>query len=252
MKCQNLVDDYLLWLRDRIKVVDIDEHCEITTPFLDRHNDHLQIYVTPTNGGLRISDDSYILSDLKSCGCNIDTQSRKRILETLLNGFGVRHKNDELYIEASENTFPQKKHSLLQAMLAVNDMFMTAKPWVATLFLEDVANFFDEHEVRYTPNVEFTGKTGFTHKFDFVIPKSKERPERLLRAINDPAKASVSSTLFAWEDTKNVRPPDSQCYVLLNDMNKKINQDLISAFQEYRVRPILWSERQDNIPELAL
>jgi hypothetical protein len=98
----------------------------------------------------------------------------------------VREERGELFVEASEEHFAQKKHVLLQAMIAVNDMFMTSKHRVATLFLEDVSRFLDSHDVRYSPNVEFTGKTGFVHRFDFLIPKSKKRPERLIRAINHP------------------------------------------------------------------
>ncbi len=37
-----------------------------------------------------------------------------------------------------------------------------------------VVTWLDVHDVRYTPKVKFTGKTGFDHLFDFVIPKSVE------------------------------------------------------------------------------
>jgi len=49
-------------------------------------------------------------------------------------------------------------------------MFMTAKQRVASLFLEDVTHFLDGGAVRYSPNIEFTGRSGFVHKYDFVIP----------------------------------------------------------------------------------
>lgn len=251
VKCQELVDDYLRWLRDKIKVSDIGDVCEITTPFLDRHNDHIQIFVVPTNQGMRITDDSYILSDLRSSGCQVDTPSRKRILHMILNGFGVHEKDGELYVDASPLNFPQKKHAIVQAMLAVNDMFMTATQRVATLFLEDVAHFLDEHEVRNAANVEFTGKTGFIHKFDFLIPKSRKKPERLLRAINNPTKRSAASLLFSWTDTKGVRAPNSQFFVVLNDSEKEVHTDLLSAFQEYEVNVIKWSQREKHIEELA-
>lgn len=251
MNCQELVDDYLRWLRGKIKVSDIGNVCEITTPFLDRHNDHIQIFVVPTENGMRITDDSYILSDLRATGCHVDTPNRKSILETILKGFGVHEENGEIFVDASPQNFPQKKHAIIQAMLAVNDMFMTAKQRVATLFLEDVSHFLDDHDVRYSPNVEFTGKTGFIHKFDFLIPKSKVKPERLLRAINNPTKESATSLLFAWTDTKHVRSSGSQFYVVLNDSEKGINPDLLAAFHEYEVKPIQWSQRTQYIEELA-
>ncbi|WP_418888699.1 DUF1829 domain-containing protein, partial [Methanothrix soehngenii] len=36
--------------------------------------------------------------------------------------------------------------------------------------------------------MKFTGKSGYDHLFDFVIPKSKKRPERILQAINRPSR----------------------------------------------------------------
>jgi hypothetical protein len=251
MNCQQLVNEYVDWLRNKITVADVKGGCEITTPFLDRHNDHIQIFVVPTNSGVRITDDSYTISDLKACGCQIDTPNRQRILETILNGFGVRRNGDELYIEASMKSFPEKKHSLLQAMLAVNDMFMTSKQRVATLFLEDVAQFLDQNDVRYLENVEFTGKSGFTHRFDFAIPKSKVQPERLIRAVNNVTKDAATSLLFAWTDTREQRSPDSQFLVLLNDSEKEVKHDLLSAFQEYHVIAVPWSRRMQHIHELA-
>ncbi len=49
---------------------------------------------------------------------------------------------------------------------------------VLSLFYEDVVTWLDLHEIRYTPKVKFTGKSGFDHLFDFVIPKSRSSPER--------------------------------------------------------------------------
>jgi len=106
--CETLVDTYVAWLRERISVVDIDGVCEITTPFLDRHNDRLQIYVQPAGDRLRLTDDGYILGDLESSGCVLGTPHRRRLLQTILNGFGVREDNGELTVDATEREFPRK------------------------------------------------------------------------------------------------------------------------------------------------
>jgi len=41
---QGLVNEYARWLREKTQVRQVDEWVEITTPYLDRHNDYLQIY----------------------------------------------------------------------------------------------------------------------------------------------------------------------------------------------------------------
>ncbi len=250
-KSEKLIESYIEWLRDRIEIADVENACEITTPFLDRHNDQLQIYVERSNGKLRLSDDSYILGNLETSGVALDTPKRREMLQIVLNGFGVQESDGELFVEASTEKFPQKKHSLIQAMLAVDDMFMTARPHVTTLFLEDVESYLDDHDIRFSPSVQFTGKTGFLHKFDFVIPSSRIAPERLVRAINKPSRDNVTSILFSWTDTKDARPRDSKFYVMLNDEEKPLPSDLIDAFMQYDVDAIPWSEREKHAEALA-
>src|SRR5260370_29641041 len=178
--CEKLVAAYVDWLKAKTAMAGIDDTCEITTPFLDRHNDRLQIYVRKGGHGLRLSDDGYIIGDLETSGCALESSQRREMLQTILKGFGVQEQDGELFIESSTETFPKKKHALLQAMMTVNDMFMTSKHRVASLFIEDVQHFLEDHEVRFTPNVDFVGKSGYSHKFDFVIPRSRKRPERRL------------------------------------------------------------------------
>lgn len=251
-ECQKLVDSYVNWLRSRITVADINGVCEITTPFLDRHNDRLQIFVQRNGQGLRLTDDGYTVGDLESSGCRLDTSLRQRLLNTVLNGFGVTLNDDgELAVEASEHSFPQKKHALIQAMLAVHDMYLTAKQHVTTFFWEDVNQFLEANEVRFTPSVEFTGKTGFVHKFDFVIPRSRRQPERIVKAINSPSRETASSLIFAWADTKEARPAESRAFAVLNDGEKAISQEIVSALKHYEIEAIAWSKRNDFVPMLA-
>ena len=46
--------------------------------------------------------------------------------------------------------------------------------------------------------VKFTGKSGIDHLFDFVIPKSRVRPERSLRTVNRPNKTTAEILVFSW------------------------------------------------------
>jgi len=160
-------------------------------------------------------------------------------------------REDALEVHASPNNFALRKHNLVQAILAVNDMFYLAVPMVASLFYEDVVAWLDLHEVRYTPKVKFTGKTGYDHLFDFVIPKSRHQPERILQAINRPTRDTAQALVFAWIDTKEVRPPDSKAFAVLNDSEQTVSSAVIDALHNYDVRPIPWSHREDFREELA-
>ena len=247
---QRLLNGYLQWLNESISLRQIDEWVEITTPFLDRHNDYLQIYIRNDNGGYILTDDGYILEDLKMSGCKIDTEKRLALLSTTLKGFGVQNDRGILTIKTTEKSFPQKKHNILQAMLAVNDLFYLSEPIVASLFYEDVVAWLDETEIRYSPKVKFTGKSGYDHLFDFVIPKSRQEPERILQAINYPNRAQAEMLSFSWIDTKDVRAPDSKAYAILNDKERRIPEEVPTALENYGVLPLLWSKRDQYIPEL--
>jgi hypothetical protein len=248
---QKLLDDYLAWLRDKTSLRQIDKWIEITTPYLDRHNDYIQIYAGEANSGFVLTDDGYTIDDLEQCGCKLESSKRQDLLKMTLNGFGVQLHDKALEVHASHDNFALRKHSLVQAILAVNDMFYLAMPMVASLFYEDVVIWLDLHEVRYTPKVKFTGKSGFDHLFDFVIPKSRWKPERILQAINRPSRETAQAVAFSWIDTKEVRPVDSKAYALLNDSELPISAGVIDALRSYDVQPVPWTKRDDIRAELA-
>ena len=249
---QTLVDDYHRWLSDRMTLRGLDGWVEVTTPYLDRHNDYLQIYIGPSsNGGFVLTDDGYTIADLEQSGCAVDTGKRKDLLHLTLNGFGVQVRDKALRIEASEHDFPLRKHNLVQSMLAVNDLFYLASPAIASLFLEDVVAWLDGAAIRYTQNVKFAGKSGYDHRFDFVIPKSPKRPERIVRAVNRASRESAQSVAFSWLDTRAVRPSASQAYAVVNDGEQDVPAGVLAALRNYDVRPVRWSERSDIVAELA-
>jgi hypothetical protein len=248
---QTLLDQYWAWLRDKTTLRQVDDWIEITTPYIDRHNDRLQIYARRENGVVVLTDDGYVLTDLEQSGCTIDSPKRQALLKMTLNGFGVQMIDRSLEVRASPDNFALRKHNLVQAMLAVNDLFYLASPVVASLFYEDVVAWMDLSEIRYTPKVKFTGKSGYDHLFDFVIPRSKVQPERILRAINRPSRDTAQAMAFSWIDTKQVRASDSIAYAVLNDTEHPISQSVVDALRNYDVKPVLWSTREQVRQELA-
>lgn len=248
---QSLLDQYWAWLRDKTTLRQINDWVEITTPYLDRHNDHIQIYAKRRDGGFVLSDDGYVLQDLELSGCKIDSAKRQGLLKMTLNGFGVQVNNQTLEVHASPDNFSLRKHNLVQAMLAVNDLFYLASPVVASLFYEDVVSWFDLSDIRYTPKVKFTGKSGYDHLFDFVIPKSRVQPERIVRAISRPNRDTAQAMAFSWIDTKEVRPPESRAYAILNDSEHAISESVLDAMRSYEVRPVLWSGRDQVRQDFA-
>ena len=251
LDCYQLVENYTNWLKEKVTAKKIGDICELTTPFVDRHNDYLQIYIKAIPSGLLLTDDGYIIRDLEISGLEFNTERRKNELNTILNGFGVMLHGDCLEVEARPDNFPQKKHNLLQAMLAINDLFVLTPAKVASFFKEDVERFLSLHEIRFTKDINFIGKSGFNHHFDFIIPLSKKEPERILMAINNPTKNNISTMLFSWDDTRKVRSENSVAIAVLNDQDKEITPDAIHALKAYEIKPIVWSKREEYIEKLV-
>jgi len=247
----DLIDQYQNWLREKIKLKAVEDWIEITTPYLDRHNDYLQIYVKKQNSGFILSDGGYIIQDLEDSGCKLDSPKRQDLLTITLNGFGIKKVGNELAVQTSLDNFIVKKHNLIQAMLAVNDLFYLAEPMIMSLFLEDVTSWMELYEIRYVSKVQFTGKSGLNHTFDFAIPASRKHPERILRAINHPSRDTAQAMAFAWIDTKEVRHPDSRAYAFLNDSNNGLSPFVLDALRNYDVKPVPWSIRDSVRDELA-
>ena len=252
-ECEKLIEGYIGWLRQGLAVETVGEACELTTPFLDRHNDHLQVYAIRRNGNIILSDDGYILSDLRTSGLELDTPKRKTVLDGVLKGLGVRAENGQLLVEASPSNLGQRLHSLVQAMLAINDMFVMAQPRVASFFFEDVRKFLDSHDVRYTARVKLAGKSGYDHGIDFLVPKSRKRPERILQAIAAPKKENIFAYLWTLSDTRSARSADSavEAYAFLNDQEQSVGGDIVEALNNYEVVPAVWSQRYDYVDALV-
>ena len=121
-----LIENYYKWLKHKTSLKQVNGWEEITTPYFDRHNDYIQIYARRVNGGFVLTDDGETLNDLLQSGCSLASPKRQGLLKTTLNGFGVELRDDQLQVHAGPDTFAVRKHNLIQAMLAVNDMFVLA------------------------------------------------------------------------------------------------------------------------------
>jgi len=242
-----LLDNYWQWIKDKTILKQLNaDWVQITTPHVDRHNDFLQIYVRKESGGFMLTDDGYIISDLVNCGCELGTNKRQELLRMTLAGFGVRMKDDQsLVVQATAENFSVKKHNIIQAMLAVNDLFYLASPFTSSLFMEDVLAWLDIANIRYTPNLKFTGKSGYDHRFSFIIPKSNKQPERLLEALPNPRTDSATQLMFKWSDIRETRTTDAKLFAILNDTNSGVPSSLTDALRKYDVYPVPWSEREE-------
>lgn len=190
-----LLDAHWRWLKDKTLVRSSgEEWVEITTPYLDRHNDMLQIFARRGNSGFILTDDGYVISDLLHSGCKLDSPRRQMLLNMTLGGFGVQNNDGRLEVHSTVENFASQKHA-----------------------------------VRYTPNVKFTGKSGFDHLFEFVIPRSRQQPERILQTINRPSRdtAELNRGRMRSSMTRNTPFPQAFWMLCINTTTTRFTESTI-------------------------
>jgi hypothetical protein len=249
-EANRLVDDYLRWLKENLRAEESGGAVLITTPFLDRHSDEIEIYLEKSDGGIRLSDDGYTIRDLRAGGIDLSKGSRHEHLLRILNGLGVQLEGDQLWVKATSRDFAQKKHNLVQAVLAVDDLHITAREEVLQFFREDVEEFLRAAHVPIFRDVKLSGQSGLDHHFDIGLPADVRHTERVLQAVNSLRRDNATSLAFSVEDVRKLRGQDALgAFAMINDSEKSPASEHLDVLRSYGVMPILWSER-DGAPDL--
>ncbi|MDY0026019.1 MAG: DUF1829 domain-containing protein, partial [Lentimicrobium sp.] len=83
-------------------------------------------------------------------------------------------------------------------------------------------------------------------------PQSKNKPERLIKTINNAKKDTVLSSIMAFNDINQLRETKTQNYVVYNDIEKEVSKDIIYALENYGVKNIPWSKKELCLSEFTL
>lgn len=248
-------DGYFRWLYDNTVQATINDNISrLTLPYLDRNNDCTEIFIKQAGNGYILTDDGETLGELSLSNFNLSSSKKRTdIFNRILLSHGInKSEDDELCVVCSKEDLYQKIHMLTQCMIKISDLFYTAKNNIQSLFIEDVQSYLDEKEIRYSQNVSFLGVSGLTTNYDFLIPKSKNAPERIVKVVNNIDQQQTNSILFLWNDTFQARRGNSSVlYVFLQDTVKKISSSITTAMNNYHVTPIMWSSREEFADILA-
>lgn len=248
--------NYIDWLYDNIDQTKISDNLyQITFPYLDRNNDHVEIYVQVLgNDTFSLTDAGETINELEFSGINIfKSERRQKVLQTILNAHGIMiDNNNALHVTCDKQSLPLKKHMLTQCILKVSDMFYLSKQNTQSLFIEDVKKFFDANEIYSIPDVSFNGKSGLVTTYDFGIPPSKNAPERMVKVVNNLDITKAGYITFLWGDIRDSRPIESKLYVFIQDTGRKVPQLALNTMSQYEIRPVLWSDKASVISELTV
>lgn len=256
-----LNQQYLKWYQEQISFRNINDHVvQIDSPFLDNFRDEIAIYaIEQPDDNIKLTDDGWTLDNLESQGVALNrSKAKKKILAQQMKYYGILIDDGELSIIINKERFPEAKHRLLQAILFVNNMFMLSSTNNSSIFLEDLASFFESHNIRATAGVSFIGNSGLTHKFDFLIAGFKTIPTRLIKTLSVSQNAVVfaKSILTDITQTRLIRESLTNYYVFINDVNKEhqivnVSSDILSLFEQNNIKAIKYSQREKVVKELA-
>jgi len=245
---EEFIKNYLNWLKENVFVNEIEENKKwvINSPFLDRHNDYIEIYIIKKTGDTFIlTDDGFIYDDLLANGCEpYSSPKRKELFKLNLLGFGVNFKErtHELYLETSMADIGKNKHKLAQAMISIGDMFMLASNNVSTIFKEDVKAFFRRKEIPFNYDFKVTGRSFIEHNIEIALPLVKDNPETMIKVINNPLVNNAKNVIFTFNDIREIRQ-EVHGVVIYND-EQKVSKGFVQALKEYKIESIPWSERE--------
>ena len=247
----DFITQYTKWFKDNSAQRFVNGFYEISTPFLDTHNDIIQFYVQRNDNEFFFTDDGYTLSDIQMSGLNLSSKKLKVLVDSLAASLNVEIIDGAITAKASSpSTVAQTEHKMIQAILKFSDMLYLLSPRVKGIFLDEVSTFFYDNDIRFTPSVMFSGKSGLPQRFDFVIPASRKEPERMILTLNNPSKQSVQSAIFSWNDVKETRRDKAVSYLIFNNKNTH-NNSLIDAAKQYDINAFYWENRSEYIKELV-
>jgi len=243
--------DYANWLTSRLTTTIHRGISEISTPFLDVHNDGLRVYVEAASGRYLLHDNGLTLETLSLQGVEIGSSQRRReLIDGTLHMYGLTIEDDRIQTLANDTNLPQRVHFLLCAMKRIADLWLTARTASSTDFFERVCTFLDEKDVLYSTNVVIPGKT-VEHPIDILIPLPKRR-ERLIKLIGTPNVNTAKVVSFSWIEIEEVRP-SAERVVLVNDistsddsMAKRISDQTEAILSGYSTAYFRWSQRDES------
>jgi len=245
---EKFIEKYLNWLRENVFINELekDKKWVINSPFLDRHNDYIEIYIVKKKGDLyKLTDDGFVYDDLLAGGCEpTNSPKRKELFKLNLLGFGVNFsdKTHEIYIESSMEEIGKNKHKLAQAMISIGDMFMLASHNVSTIFKEDVKAFFRRKEIPFNYDFKVTGKSFIEHNIEIALPMVKDNPETIIKVINNPLINNAKNAIFTFNDIREIRK-EVKTVVIYND-DQKVAKKFVQALKAYKVECVPWSGRE--------
>lgn len=243
------VEEYLDWLKEQYQISDLGNSEEIITPFVNSIGDNITIYVSPNeDGSITLTDDFDTIGDLTMMGVNLSLPSRKVYLNNIINEYGIHNVDGELFVVGSKGDFPMMKQNLVQAIIHIDDLLMTRKENVTSIFKEEVYSYFDENDFGGLKTYRPFGSSGNSYLIDYTIPKREHRPYRFINFTNSSSFASIATTGAMYGDISsgteyNVK--NSEFILIYNSEIASPSQKGFNIAERFNLKLIPWNNKHE-------
>lgn len=244
----SLVDDYVNWLRKQYRVNNLGDTEEIVTPFTNSIGDNITIYVSSNpDNSITLTDDFDTLGDLEMMGINLAVSTREKYLKNVLKDYGVQCVDKELFITGSKADFPKMKQRLVEAIIHIDDIFMTRKENITNIFKEEVYDYFDKNDFGGLKTYRPYGASGNDYVVDYTIPQKTNRPFRFINFTNTSSFSNIATAGATYGDISNGQEyslKNSEFIIIYNSKQANPSDKSINIANQYNLRLIPWDDKK--------
>ena len=245
----NLLDSHRKWLSHNTTFKVLDDCVEINLPFLNRHNDYIQVYLVKNGDNFTLSDDGETIDDLQFCGLEFNSPKRQRLLRSAIIGFRVQNDDGILKVNATAEDFGFKLNRLIQAILAVNELLILAHPVIPSDFQSNVENWLKKSKIEFSGSSNIVGKSGLRHSFDFTIASSPNNSPQIVKLVNKPSMDIARKVAFASVDIPHEYSANNKLVAILNDQEHSNFKRFSHVLNHYSVDTVRWSIRDESFKQ---
>lgn len=121
MKCKDIIEKYLSFLKENFIVKETHLGCYIITPYIGYNGESIDIYIEELGGGVfRITDSGNTLVDLSTINVDVNSGKGKEIFKELLELYEINEEAGELFVNVYNiDDLPKKLNLFINAINSI-------------------------------------------------------------------------------------------------------------------------------------
>lgn len=199
----------------------VNRHIRIRTPFLYPDGDLVDLFYREEGEQKIITDLGETMRWLRSQTLSPKrTNKQKALIQDICMTLGVEFFQGELLVRVSPGqSLSEQLSHLSQAIMRASDLWLTYRTRTPYTFVDEIEEFLEEKNIRYSKNDKLIGRSQRPYSIDFRTfhPKKSSCMNVLSTGSKSVAKNKVDSSFTAWNDLSYLRTSDDMQFVSLID-----------------------------------